>query len=254
MTKNIFYNIILGMKTVLTIVVCNGMDNVSSTLYDGIELKYPEEGETEINFLTRAFKNAKGKYSLVCVDKFRFADVRPLLNILDKNTSDIVNFMGGSVIKTSVFRDVVKDCPDAFSVCALAVMASKTMLKTTYVPFVFEKDATTFSDCNTEGLLLAAAEFKKMKPKLTKEIYTYIFDLLCSRIIIFYIYAMLSIKDGRLDADKLIEFDNRLKAEIVLYLAIDKRFTYANLQKLRNRGFKISYFTAKKFRKVIKCN
>ena len=241
------------MKTLLTIVVCNEAGKEKAlTLYDGIELIYPEENETEKDFLTRAFKTANGKYSLVCVNKFRFADVQSLLNILDKNAADMVNFMGGSVLKTSTLKNVVKDCPDAFSACVLAIMESKAMLKTVYTPFIFEKGAVTFNDDNTEGMLLAASEFKKVKAKLSKEIYSYVFDLVCARLVDFYLYAMLAIKDGKFEAEKLVSFDNKLKAEIVLYLALDKRFTYGNLQKLRNKEFKISYFTAKKFRKQIK--
>lgn len=241
------------MKILLTIVVCNEADREKAfTLYDGIELIYPEEGEKERDFLSRAFKIAKGKYSLVCVNRFRFADVQSILNILDKNTADMVSFLGGSVLKTSIIKNIAKDCPDEFSACALAIMQSKTMLKTVYTPFIFDKGAVAFNDENTEGMLLAAAEFKKVKAKLSKEIYSYVFEMLCARIVEYYIFAMLSIRDGKIEAEKLISFDNKLKAEIVLYLAVDKRFEHGNLEKLRNKGFKISFFTAKRFRKLIK--
>ena len=239
------------MKILLTIVVCNEA-NKDLPACDGIEFIYPEENEAEKAFLTRALKSAKGKYSYICPHKIRLADAQSLLNILDKNSADMVSFMGGAVIKTSELKSVVKDCPDAFSLCALAVMESKTSLKTVYTPFIIEKGTVKFTNENTEGMLLAASEFKKVKAKLSKEIYSYAFEMLCARIIEYYLYAMLSIRDGKLETDKLKEFDNKLKAEIVLYLAVDKRFTAAKLQKLRAKGFKISYFTAKKFKKQIK--
>ncbi len=75
--------------------------------------------------------------------------------------------------------------------------------------------------------------------------------MLCDRLVIYYLYALLSIKDGNLDSGKLIAFDGKLKAEIVLYLALEKRFTYAKLQKLREKNFKISGWTARKFRKIL---
>ena len=63
---------------------------------------------------------------------------------------------------------------------------------------------------------------------------------------------MVAIKEGRLESEKLISFDNRLKGEIVLFLALEKNFKAANLTKLRKKGFKISRFTAKKFKKLLK--
>lgn len=239
------------MKNLLTIVAYAAKPD-SDAEYEGIDFIYPEEGESEKNFLTRAIKGAKGKYTFVSSVGVRLADIKSILNVLDKNNADIVNFAGGAILKTSDFKSVVKDCPDAFSLLVLAALECKTTFKTLYAPFTFERARTTFTDDNTDGMLLAASEFKKAKAKLQKEIYSYVFDLLCLRIIDFYLYAMLEIRAGRLESEKLIEFDNKLKAEIVMYLAVEKRFTFANLDKLRSKGFKISYFTAKKFEKRLK--
>ena len=239
------------MKNLLTIVVCHSDNNDIATC-DGVEFIFPEEGENEKNFLTRAFKQAKGKYSLVCENTLKLADVQSVLNILDKNTADIVCFVGGAVFRTAIMKNAVKDCEDAFSCRVLALLECKNLLKTVYNPFIFVKRAKDFTEENTEGILLAAAEFKKAKAKLTKEIYSFAFDMLCSKLVTYYLYSMLAIKDGSMPAEKLIEFDNKLKAEIVLYLALDKRFTYAKLQKLRDKGFKISSLTARKFKKCLK--
>ena len=181
----------------------------------------------------------------MCENTLKLADVQSILNILDKNTADIVCFMGGAVFRTAIMKNAVKDCEDAFSCRVLALLECKNLLKTVYNPFIFVKRAKDFTEENTEGI-------KKAKAKLTKEIYSFAFDMLCSKLVTYYLYSMLAIKDGSMPAEKLIDFDNKLKAEIVLYLALDKRFTYAKLQKLRDKGFKIPSLTARKFKKCLK--
>lgn len=241
------------MKNLLTIVVsCDTETKHASTLYDGIEIIYREENENEKDFVTRAVKNAKGKYAVLLEKKFRFADVNSLLNILDKNSSDMVSFTGGTAIKTSVIEKVVKDCADLFSCLILSVLNCKTVLKSVYLPFTFEKTDLIFSDENYSGLLISAEAFVSAKAKLSKDVYSYAMNALCARLISFYLHAMIAIKDGEMDSDKLITFDGRLKSEIVLYLALEKNFTAAKLSKLRKKNFKISRFTANKFRKLLK--
>ncbi len=241
------------MRNLLTIVVsCDTGLKHASTLYDGIELIYPEENETEKDFVMRAVKNAKGKYAVLLEQKFRFADVNTLLNILDKNSSDMVSFTGGTAIKTSVIKAAAKDCADLFSCFALSVLNCKTVLKSVYMPFTFERAETAFSDDNYSGILIAAEAFGAAKSKLSKDVYSHVLNALCARLITFYLYAMICIKEGSWENEKLISFDGRLKSEIVLYLALEKNFTYAKLSKLRKKDFKISSLTAKKFKKTIK--
>ena len=237
------------MKILLTIVVCKTGEQLPE--HDGIEIIYREENEEEIAFLARAAKSAKGKYALISDRPFKIAEVQPLLNILDKNTADMVCFVGGGVIKTSVIRGVVKDCFGCFSCRTLSVLDCKTLLKTVYYPFAFGKTEVTFKDDYVKGILTSADTFGKVKAKLPKEIYSYAFNMLCDRIVLYYMYAMLEIRNGVLPAENLIAFDSKLKAEIVLYLALEKRFTAGNLHKLREKGFKISGFKAKKFKKCL---
>lgn len=239
------------MKILLSLAVCKP-DKRTESLYDGIELLYPEENESEKDFLVRAVKAAKGKYTVICDRNFSFADVQPLLNIIDKNAADMVCFTNGAAIKTSLFKTVAKDCTDAFSCRVLGVLACKNLLKTIYNPFRFDKVNGKFRDENITGLLRSAETFGKVKAKLTKEIYSYASTLLCDRLVIFYMYAMIAIKEGDFEAEKLIEFDNKLKAEIVLYLNLEQKFTAAKLNVLRGRGFKISGFKANKFRKILR--
>lgn len=241
------------MKNLLTIVVsCDVGAKHSATLYDGIELIYPEENESEKDFIGRAVKSAKGKYCFLCDRKFTFADVNSLLNILDKNPSDMVSFIGGTAVKTSVVKGAYKDCEDLFSCFILSLLGCKTLMKSVYMPFSLERREVKFTEENYNGILASAAAFGASKAKLTKDIYSHVLDAMCVRLISYYVYAMVAIKDGDMDAEKLIAFDSRLKTEIVLYLALEKNFTAGNLNKLRKKGFKISVFKANKFRKILK--
>lgn len=241
------------MKNLLSIVVsCDTGDKHASTLYDGIELIYPEENENEKDFVLRAIKNAKGKYAVLVDKKFMFADMNSLLNILDKNSPDMVCFTGGTAVKTSVIKSVAKDCADLFSCFVLSVLSCKTILKSTYMPFTFIKRDVSFSDANYSGILIAAEAFGSAKSKLSKDIYSYTMNALCVRLVSFYLFAMVAIKDGKMERETLVSIDSRLKSEIVLFLALEKNFTAAKLNKLRKKNFKISRFTAKKFKKILK--
>ena len=55
-----------------------------------------------------------------------------------------------------------------------------------------------------------------------------------------------------MNVDGLAELDGTLKAEIVLYLALEKKFTASKLHKLREKGYRISFLTERKFRKLLK--
>ena len=240
------------MKTLLTIIVgCDTGEKHASTLYDGVELLYPDENEGEKNFVTRAIKNANGKYAVLLNQKFKFADVSSLLNILDKNSPDMVVFAGGTAIKTSIIKAVIKDCKDVFSCFILSVLSCKTILKSTYMPLTFEKCGTNFTEENYSGLLTSAEAFVTEKAKVSKDIYSHAMNALCVRLVSYYLFAIIAIHEGKMDSEKLISFDSRLKAEIVLYLTLEKNFTAAKLSKLRKKGFKVSRFTVKKFKKLL---
>lgn len=224
----------------------------SSTLYDGIELIYPVEREPETDFTSRAIKDANGKYLILLRQKFKFADLSTLLNILDKNSSDMVQFEGGIAVKTSIAKGVVKHCPDLFSCYILSILDCKSVLKSNYTPLSFAKTEVDFTEANYKGLLVAAKEFAAVKAKLSKDMYSLVINALCRRLVIFYLAAMIGIKDGNVESNVLVEFDSKLKGEIVLYLALEKNFTYAKLTKLRKKGFKISRLKANKFKKILK--
>ncbi|MDE5728695.1 MAG: hypothetical protein K2I20_00780 [Clostridia bacterium] len=60
------------------------------------------------------------------------------------------------------------------------------------------------------------------------------------------------IHKNEISADELKELDLKLKQNIVLYIAMQKRFTAANLQKLREKNFKINFLTFNKLKKSLK--
>ncbi len=233
------------MKKLLTIVVYGQSDGGrSDTLYSGIELIYADGG------LQNAVKQAKGKYLIIENRTFLFKDVKPFLDALETTSQDIVRFNGGNAYKSSLFKGVA-DKDDCFAFCALAAMNAKTTAYFEYAPFVFSASRSDYEK-EERGLLLLCNEFKRVKAKLSKEVYSFVFDLICERLLLFYTCALIAIREKRLAADKLSEFDKNLKEEIVLYLALDKRFTGGKLVKIRNKGFKISGFACRRYKKMLK--
>ena len=173
------------MKNILTILVkCDSETSHPSSLYDGIDIIYSEK-ESEKDFVLRAIKNATGKYAVLLEQKFKFANINSLLNVLDKNSPDMVIFDGGTAIKTPIIKGIVKNCEDVFSCVVMSTLSCKTVLKSDYVPFSFDNCETVFTEENYDGLLAAAREFIDVKAKLSKEIYAFAMNALCSRLITF---------------------------------------------------------------------
>lgn len=240
------------MKTLLTIAVFQLVEEQKQLQNgEGIEFIYANEGESEKDFAIRAFKEANGKYALLSLRNARIVDIKPLMNILDKNPADMICFTPSIIIRTTLLKSAANDCSDIFSCLSFAISECKSLLKTDYVPFMFDKIDTTFNEDNIQGLFLSITAFQKSKSTLTKGVYSQLLDRLCLRYAKFYLYAMLEISDGKMQADKLKYFDNKLKAELVLYVAFNNRFTYAKLDRLRNNSFKISFLTKFKFKKLI---
>lgn len=233
------------MKKLLTIVVCGqpGGERCDA-LYSGVELIYAEKS------LLAAVKQAKGKYILIESRTFSFKDFQPFLSALDTATQDIVRFNGGNVYNSKLFKGIA-DFGDGFVFTAFAAFNAKTVAYFGYAPFTFSQYEFDFEKENS-GLKSVCAEFKRVKAKLLKEVYSFTFDLICERLLFFYTRALISVYEKKLSADKLTEFDKKLKEEIVLYLALDKRFDGGALPKIRGKGFKISYFTYRRFKKKFK--
>lgn len=235
------------MKKLLTIVVCCGAETTNGEAAgDTVEIITVPDGS-----IAQALKGAKGKYAVVCDRTLTVADADFFLKNLQDMNTDIICVSYISAFKTSVLKDVDLKDADAFTYTAFGAMSCKSLANIRCIPFILGREESGYSDATAHNLLRVAEEFRKVKSKLNKDVYTYVFDILCDRLVKFYMAAMLSIKENGLPAEKLVEFDNRLKAEIVLFLALEKRFTATRLQKLREKGFKISGLTAKKFKKIL---
>ncbi|MDE6597426.1 MAG: hypothetical protein K2K60_02170 [Clostridia bacterium] len=236
------------MKKLLTVVV------YSQTAKNFDELQY-EKAEliscADTAEFQRALKKANGKYTVIC-GGVSVNDLQPLLDLADSAKEDIIAFSDGAAYKTSAFKGADGiDSADLFLCSVSAAMQCKSVIKCDLTPFTLNKEVLPCAD-RCGGILHACKAFKEVKAKLAREIYNYVFESLCSELVNFYACALLEIRNGSFTAEQLIEFDTQLKSEIVLYLAVDKRFTAASLKKLRDKQFKISFLTANKLKKLLK--
>ena len=236
------------MKKLLTVVVFGQTElNFDELPYEKAEFTVCESKAD----VQRAVKRANGKYAVVCEGGVKLNDLQPLLNAADGASADIIAFTGGAAYKPSILKGLDgADCADRlFNV--YAAMQCKSILKTELTPFAFAKNVEP-CEAKCAELLRACKQFKEVKAKLAREVYTYVFENLCACLTKFYMRAMLEMRSGSFTAQQLIEFDSALKDEIVLYLAVDKRFTAAPLKKLRDKQFKISFITANRIKKLLK--
>lgn len=240
------------MKKVVSIIVCRQVSSVPPEP-DGAEILYTEENRGFAEIVQSAIKQAKGKYTVLCGQGFTFEDCGGLLNKLEASNADIVAFDGAVAFKTSLFKGLLPE-GDKSTAEILALLSAKSVEKSNIKPFAPEKttDGRGYSENIQKELSSALKEFKKCKSKLPKDVYTFAVDTICTQLTYFYASAMLAVRNKLISAENLKEFDAVLKENVVLYLAMDKRFTPANLAKLRKKNFEISFITAKKFEKFLK--
>lgn len=246
--KYLLYN--FYMKKLLTIVVCGGyIGEIAETPPDEVEFLYTETNGEELPSL---LKQAKGKYIYILPNGYTLSDLHIMLRVLGDADTDLVSFACGTAAKNPLFKGLnFKDNNCVFLFNVFAALEAKNLTKTLYNPVCRSGEGAQFDEGVKESILIACTEFKKVKAKLSKEIYAHVSDMLIEKLTEFYILAMLAIRGGEYTADRLAEFDAKLKGEIVLYLALEKRFPVTKLDKLREKKFKISVFTAKKFRKYL---
>lgn len=241
------------MKKLLTIIECEKLNNrFDPQVVEEIEFIAAREEIAHDENIKNGIKQAKGKYILLIDCDAAFKTVLPFFEELEKTSADIFTFDGGYCFRSAVLKGLSLKDDDKFSTEISATMASKSIAKSEIRPFSFNRAHTEYSDGVLERLESALAEFKKSKAKLSKDIYSFAFDIICQRLEDFYISAALAVRKKQLDAEKLVEFDAQLKENIVLYLGLEKRFTAADLKKLRDKKFKIDLFTALKFEKILK--
>ena len=243
------------MKKLLSIVLCNNAGEDLPPPDDGAEILRLDEADDNPKALYELIKQTKGKYvAIIDTDcTVNGEDFTSLLKACDEASADILAFDGGYALKAATLKGVAaKLYTDRYGAEIYTAFNSKEIARVTLKPFTFTAQRAHYSLTDEEKLEETLEEFKRSKAKLTKAVYSFIFDILCARLVTFYTCAMIAIYRKETTAEGLIEFDKRLKDNIVLYLALDKRFTAADLKKLREKNFKIGLITYNKFKKLIK--
>lgn len=245
------------MKKLLSIVLCNNAGEALNVEDERAELLRLEENSDGQNpkALYELIKQTKGKYVIIIDTDCTVAeeDFAQFLNIAEECTADILAFDGGYALKSSTLKSVAaKFYTDRYGAEIYTAFNSKEVVWITLRPFLFTTQRALYSVTDEAKLEETLEEFKKNKAKFNKAVYTFIFDILCDRLVTYYVSAMLAIYRKETAADGLIEFDKRLKDNVVLYLALEKRFSVANLKKLRGKSFKINLIQYNKFKKIIR--
>lgn len=236
------------MKKLLTIAALSGFQGEICAPCEEIEIIRVDEKP-----FYEVLKQVKSKYVCVADGGFAFSDSTEYLSELDGATADIVVFEGGCLIKTAILKGLpAKLCADRFTAEVFGAMDAKSVLNADFKPLNLYPVAPEYSPETEERLYDALAEFKKCKAKLSKEVYSFVFDAFLKKLITFYICAAVAIREKQLEAEKLKEFDAKLKENIVLYLALEKKFYPADIKKLREKDFKIGFIQYNKFKKLIK--
>lgn len=236
------------MKKILTLVTPDEADTADTAAPDGVELIGTDNGKN----LCESVKKAKGRYTALTDCDTECELSNEVFTALNEASADIIAFDGSYCFKTSVLKGVpAKNCADKFSAEVYAAFSSKSVEKLDFKPFLFFEHAATYSETDEAALIEILDEFGKVKAKLSKEVYAFAFELIADRLINYYSSALIAVHSGTLTAERLAQFDGKLKENIVLYLAIEKRLANAgiNIKKIREKNYKISFITANKLKK-----
>ena len=244
------------MKKLLSIVLCNNAGEGLTLTDEGAEiLRLGGTNDENPKALYELIRQTKGKYVIILDTDCTLAggDFDAILKACDEAAADILSFDGGYALKATTLKGVpAKNYTDRYGAEIYTAFNSKEIAEVEAKPFNFTTQRAKYSLTDEAKLEETLEEFKKSKAKLTKAVYSFIFDMLCARLITFYTCAMVAIYRKETTAEELSEFDKRLKDNIVLYLALEQRFTAANLKKLREKNFKINFIIYNKFKKLVK--
>lgn len=217
---------------------------------DNAEIIKADGNATFSDFIKAAQKRAAGKYVLLADCNFALNDLNGFLCEVKSRDADVIAFDGGICIKPSLLKGI-KRTENLSATEIFAAISAKSVLKTDIKPLIFFKNPAEYSESIHTELKEAVEEFAREKAKLTREVYAFVFDMLIRRLTEFYMAAMLKMRKDSAAKEALCGFDKALKAYVVLYLALEKRFPYVKLSSLREKNFKISFFTARKFKKYL---
>lgn len=245
--------IFLSMKKNLTIIVCNKFEGEISAPYDDIELLYTDGDYDSADIIKNAVKQANGKYIAFCDGAVEILNAEALTAALQNASCDVMEFNGGMFFKASVVRAVSsKDITGRVTLEIKAALNAKDFVHTGIAPLNLHNARCLYSDENSEMLLSLIDDFNKQKSKVSKETYAYAREMLCDVLYYFYADAMLKIRKGGLDSQTFAQFDEKLKENIVLYLALGQKFKKPKLQKIRDKKFKIGLFDEPALKSILK--
>lgn len=240
------------MKKLVTLIVCGKYDKEETAPLEEIEFLYTDEARECGTIIKNAAKQAKGKYICLLDPETTYKDAQALVNALSDKSCDMVVLNGCICFKTSIIRGLdINDNFDRQTAEIFAAMSSKSVVKTEATPFEYIRLPVTYSENAEKNLAAALDEFKKDKQKFDKSVYSAVFELICNKLNEYYASAVYAAYKKQIDSERIVQFDLKLKSNIVLYLAMEKRFTCAKLKSLRKNKFKISVFTAPKFKKFL---
>lgn len=229
------------MKKILTIAVLDDTSNLNCE-FEEVEIIQADD---------KQLKKCKSKYAVLLKDGFTYNDLRSLLDRATDSSADIISFNGGCLFKASAIKHTDIGT-DIFNLNIANVLNCRSIERTSLNPFKLAEDGI---DCSADAfgkLKSALQEYKAAKTKVPVDVYSYARDIICERLSLFYKSYMLAIRKGA-DSQALVEFDKDIKTfDMVLYKVFENRFNHDELEKLRAKSFKISFFTAIKYKKELK--
>lgn len=245
--------IFLTMKKVLTIIVCNKFDGEIAAPYDDIEVLYTDGEYDCSDIIKNAVKQANGKYIAFCDGAVDVLNAEALSAALQKASCDIMEFESGILFKAQVVRAVSsKDVTGRIALEIKAALNARDFVMTKIAPLNLHNERCLYSDKNSDMLLSVIDDFNKQKSRVSKETYAFAREMLCGVLYYFYADAMLKIRKGSLQSQTFVQFDDKLKENIVLYLALGQKFKNLKLQKIRDKKFKIGLFDEMALKSILK--
>lgn len=227
------------MKKILTIISTR---EIAETEDGAVEFFTAQSAEETV----RALKSAKGRYTAFS-NYAEIAETEQVTTYLANSNADIIKLNDCMLFKTSTLKDV-KGFLGVFDLCAFAAMDSKSIES---APLNLFTIASTLFGVDADGVLRVCAEFKRVKAKLQKDIYTFVSAYLTDYLVRYYAQSLLKIRNKEITAEEFAETDKTIKSDIVLYHALETKFTFAKLSKLREKNFKISFIASRKLKKFL---
>lgn len=247
-----YYNL-FAMKKLIT-VACSGKLNISDVETESVEFLTPENIEKQENnlFFSECINKAAGKY-LYFIDGDADCDkevFERFLHDVEKLNADVIAPDIGYVIKTALLKSVkIKNANYGIYATVNALIGAKSVKKINCSPIKLLSSAPLNLE-SAEEIVEANALFSKNKGKLERSVYLAAYEYVINADTEYYLLSYLNCCKNK-NTEEIIYFDKRLKDNIVLYLAVEKRFP-VNLKKLRENGFKYSLISVLKINWFLK--